>query len=395
MQANQMKKYFFLSVILSFFLSLSLYAEKKTICLNMIVKNEKDVITRCLHSVKPLIDYWVIVDTGSSDGTQEIIKEYMKDIPGELHERPWKNFEHNRNEALDLAQNKADYCLIMDADDFLEFDPQFILPQLNADGYSIRIQLGKTSFYRPQLISLHKPWRWIGVLHECLTSPPPCTIETLHHVHYKDTRDGARSKDPQKYAKDAQILEEALKNDPNNARYMFYLAQSYHDARQYEKAISCYETRIAMGGWEEEIYWSMLQVATIKQFLKYPTEMVLCDYFRAYRSRPYRAEALYHLCKILNENQEYALSYSLLTSHEYIPQPSVHDILFCQDWIEQYGLMFERSICSYYMGFFEESFDLCDTLLQQPELPPYLRQIVIQNKKFSEPKTQIHKTNSV
>ena len=74
-----------------------------TICLNMIVKNEAHVIRRCLDSVRPFIDCWVIVDTGSTDGTQELIREVMRDIPGELRERPWKNFAHNRNEALSLT----------------------------------------------------------------------------------------------------------------------------------------------------------------------------------------------------------------------------------------------------------------------------------------------------
>ena len=75
----------------SLIIALLLFAhiEAKTICLNMIVKNESKVIQRCLESVKGTIDYWVIVDTGSTDGTQQLIKECLKDIPGELHERPW------------------------------------------------------------------------------------------------------------------------------------------------------------------------------------------------------------------------------------------------------------------------------------------------------------------
>jgi cellulose synthase/poly-beta-1,6-N-acetylglucosamine synthase-like glycosyltransferase len=51
--------------------------KKKTVCLNMIVKNESQVIEKCLASVKPLIDYWVIVDTGSTDKTQQIVKKCM------------------------------------------------------------------------------------------------------------------------------------------------------------------------------------------------------------------------------------------------------------------------------------------------------------------------------
>jgi len=101
---------------------------KKTICLNMIVKDENHVITRCLESVKSLIDYWVIVDTGSQDGTQDTIKNFLKDIPGELYERPWVNFGHNRNEALALAQDKSDYILFIDADDQLVFSEELSLP---------------------------------------------------------------------------------------------------------------------------------------------------------------------------------------------------------------------------------------------------------------------------
>ena len=90
------------------------------ICLNMIVKNEARVIRRCLDSVRPIIDRWIIVDTGSTDGTQDIIREHLRDLPGELHERTWRDFAYNRSEALDLARGQCDYTLIIDADDSLE-----------------------------------------------------------------------------------------------------------------------------------------------------------------------------------------------------------------------------------------------------------------------------------
>ena len=95
------------------------------ICLNMIVKNESPVIERCLASVKPWIGHWVIVDTGSTDGTQELVRKAMAGVPGELHERPWRNVGHNRNEALDLARAHGDYVLFIDADEQLQVPPDF------------------------------------------------------------------------------------------------------------------------------------------------------------------------------------------------------------------------------------------------------------------------------
>src|SRR5271154_6929613 len=110
---------------------------KATICLNMIVKDEAPVIRRCLDSVRPFIDHWVIVDTGSSDGTQDIIRNHLKDLPGELIERPWVDFAHNRSEALAAARNKANYVLVIDADETLEADPGFAMPPLDLEPYNL------------------------------------------------------------------------------------------------------------------------------------------------------------------------------------------------------------------------------------------------------------------
>jgi glycosyltransferase involved in cell wall biosynthesis len=75
----------------------------RSLCLCMIVKDEAHTIERCLDSCRELIDYWVICDTGSTDGTQAQIRDVLADIPGELHEHEWIDFAHNRSRLLALA----------------------------------------------------------------------------------------------------------------------------------------------------------------------------------------------------------------------------------------------------------------------------------------------------
>lgn len=149
------------------------------ICLNMIVKNEAPVIERCLASVKPWIDHWVIVDTGSSDGTQARIREFMKDVPGELHERPWRDFAFNRNQALDLARAKGDLVLFIDADETLAVPEGFVWPALPADGYQLQCNSNGWNYFRNSLVATRLPWRWEGVLHEYLTCNLPHAWENL------------------------------------------------------------------------------------------------------------------------------------------------------------------------------------------------------------------------
>src|SRR5690242_484513 len=91
----------------------------KTIGLCMIVKDEAAVIERCLDSVRPLIDYALIEDTGSTDGTQEIVRAYLRrhGIAGEVIEEPWRDFAYNRTHVMARLRDRVsiDYALIMDA----------------------------------------------------------------------------------------------------------------------------------------------------------------------------------------------------------------------------------------------------------------------------------------
>lgn len=356
--------------------------EHKTVCLSMIVKNEHHVITRCLATVKPLIDYWVIVDTGSTDGTQDIIKEYMKGIPGELHEHPWVNFAHNRNQALNYA--KGDYVLIIDADEMLEYPPDFKLPPLTADAYLFTLLRGNNEYSLPTLCRTDKKYEWRGVLHEYLSSPEAKDVGHIQGIVRTTKSDGARSRDPQKYQKDAEILEKALVEEPHNERYMFYLAQSYRDCGQREKSLEAYKKRVAMKGWDQEVFFSLWQIARLQEMLNKSHEEIVKGYTAAFVYRPTRVEPLNDLTKYYLKNQEYEKAYRIATIGKEIKQPP--DILFVEKTAYDFDMLLQYSVAAYWVGKIDEAKKISEELLKKKDLPDNVRQVIERNLAFSNAK---------
>lgn len=201
--------------------------------LHMIVRDEAHVIERCLRSVRPLIDWWVVSDTGSSDGTQELVRRTLADVPGRLLERPWVNFGHNRQEALEAARalpqsSAEDHVLWIDADEEL-VDLPTGWPDLDADGHHLEVEFGPLRYQRLALVRLGMPWRWRGAVHEYLDLPD-AEIGALGAPRVLVRKEGARSKDPDTYRKDALLIEAELVREPDDPRMQFYLGQSWRDA---------------------------------------------------------------------------------------------------------------------------------------------------------------------
>lgn len=390
---NRQKKVLFFFVLFLIFGTQFLPAEevsrpipRKTICLNMIVKNESEVIERCLGSLKHLIDYWVIFDTGSQDGTQEIIKRFMKEIPGELHQSSWVDFAHNRNEALAVAKNKADYVLWIDADEIFTFSPDFSLPSLDKDFYYITVrQVGAADIKRIGLINNHLDWKWKGVLHETLECPEAKTYGHLNGImNVCNTAVGARSKIPQKekYLQDAKILEVALKKEPTNSRYAFYLAQSYLIAEKYEQAEKFFKKRIAMESKDvEETYLAIYNLGMAQEKLNHLDE-ALENYFKAYQFRPNRAEPLFRAAIIYRKKGNYLLGYLLSKYALSIPYPT-NDM--CVEYMTyDYALLIEFANCALLLGRFPEGLQACNHLLANPRLPEEIKVHVISNHELAK-----------
>lgn len=355
----------------------------QTLCLNMIVKNEAPIICRCLDSVKDLIDYWVIVDTGSTDGTQDVIREHMKGIPGELHERPWKNWGATRSEAFELAKGKGDYILFMDADDILEFEEGFELGELTKDLYTMWRGNNSFSYLKPQIAKGDLPWKWVGVTHEYLACDQTYSEEIFEGVHYTTIDDGAtRKSGVEKFLKNVKLLEEGLKEEPDNSRYMFYLAESYRDCAEKGKALEWYQKRVARGGWDEEVFCSKLQIGHCLRDLGLPANIVIEAYKDAFGFRPHRIEPIYYMAEVYNRQKNYAKAYEILKIADFLPNPEKKDVLFNEDWIRKYGILFQLSICAYYVDHYEEALKACDQLLAVDELPDDWRKLAEANRKF-------------
>jgi glycosyltransferase involved in cell wall biosynthesis len=349
---------------------------KKTVCLNMIVKDESKVIKRCLASVRPVIDTWVIIDTGSTDGTQEIIREFLQDIPGELHERPWVDFAHNRNEALGLAKEKADYLLIIDADQVLVFDEDGSIPPLEKDLYFICVQTENRMHYQREfLINNRLNWKWEGVLHEGLSNPGgKIQIETINDVKIIATPEGCRARDPERFHKDAAILEKALAKEPDNTRTVFYLAISYGNAEEYALALKYHQKRVEMGGDErEEIFYSLLSIGELQEQLNMDPEVFITSYSAAYQYRPMRIEPLYAMAVYFLKIKSYWLGYMISKFALTIRAPA--DRLFVRYPIYDYRMLFLFANSAGPIGKIDEALDALHEL-QSRDLPPDFREIV-------------------
>jgi tetratricopeptide (TPR) repeat protein len=357
----------------------------KQLCLSMIVRNEAAVISRCLASVRPCIGAWAIVDTGSTDGTQQRVRELLADLPGELIERPWVDFATNRNQALDLARTYGDYALIIDADEILERDPAAMFPaQLDAPGYYLSQTIAGSEFeYSSAKLLRHGTgWRWQGVLHEFPAADPTPTLKRLDGLRVRSFPDGARSQRPlrDKYLDDARVLEAALTHEPDNARYAFYLAQSLRDAGETAAAISAYERRIALGGWDEETWYARFQIAVLRERLGTPDAQVVDAYLAAYDARPTRAEPLCELARFLRLRGRYASAYVHARAAAQLTQPA--DLLFVDLSTYRWRALDEQAVSAFHVGQRAECADLCRRLLADSALPDHERARVTANLAF-------------
>ena len=337
-----------------------------TICLNMIVKNETKNLKKLFESIHEVIDYYVIHDTGSTDGTPELIKKIMNnyDISGEIFHEKWKNFGYNRQKALESAYNSdfnPDYVFIIDADEEFFYKDKNWFKNLKKDIYNIKRLFGSIEYYQPVIINVRNKnelgWEWKAPVHNYLSCKFSKTKENVdkNMVHIKSyCSGGAKSQNvsnEEKYLRDAKLLLEDLKENPNNPRSLFYLAQSYRDAKKPEESIKWYKKRLEVNGWIQEKYISCYNIGNLlRQIGK--TQEAFYYYLLSFEYDSSRYECFYEMIKYHRNKGNKKLAYSLYKQLKPFKENSGK--LFLVSSVHNWKLDYEISIIAYYSKAYQE-----------------------------------------
>ncbi len=324
------------------------------ICLNMIVRNESSIIERCLGNLIGIIDWIVITDTGSTDSTVQIINNFIKankqKLSGKVFHDQWVNFAVNRTNSISNAKKylqsigvnlSSVYLLFIDADMIVQVN-NFNKSELKLDYYLIKQYNPYMSYYNTRLAKASLNLVYKSVTHEYLDiSPPDASSAKLDTIQIDDigdggckTLEGACSTD--KFDRDIKLLTQGIVDEPNNSRYYFYLAQSYKDIGDKTNAIKYYISRIQMGGWFEEIFYSYLMLGQ----LTYPNQECIEYFNKSFEaSGKARAEPIYWLAKYWIEKKYYIKAYKYAVQGLKIPYPSdqflfINDSVYDKDLFE-------------------------------------------------------------
>ena len=339
----------------------------KTLCLNMIVRNESARIERALTSVAPHINFWVIIDTGSTDDTIDKITRFFGNlkIPGLIGKAPFHDWSQARNVALEAARHapcQSDYILLMDADMELQVKDPTWLDDVTGESFDMYQVAGTLKYQNRRLARKDTTALYMGVTHEYLNLPTGGCISP-DKAFFVDHADGSNR--PEKFKRDIKLLKDAMGADkkakrPLNERYAYYLAQSFRDAGKPEKAAKWYKRRVEAGGWDEEVWHAQMSYAQCLGMLGDEAEYIR-NLQIAYNMRPQRVEPIWELAKYHREKGQNPLA--VLYAERAMEIPHTKDALFVNDYAYDCGAKDEFAIAAFYVpDKREKGFDVCNEL---------------------------------
>jgi tetratricopeptide (TPR) repeat protein len=318
----------------------------------MIVRNEAHGICETLESIKPYVDYWTILDTGSTDGTQDAVRLCLSGIEGRLCDGPFVDFSSARNLVFDLHGSKTEWALMLDADDIVE-NGAAIKGALNGASPSDQALLMRrqfaTSWHVPLLFRTSAKWRYHGRVHEYACGPngehasKKVDGVVIKHVRPSQSVEASRAR----WQRDLLLLEEDLAFGKETARTLYYLAQTHECLGNREKAAEFYQKRASVVGWDQETFQAKLRLGLCLLSLNNVPEAVsaLLD---AHAFHPRRAEPLFHLADFYRVRGDFSLSYMFAKRCASMPLPS--DGMFIDEEVYSWKSQDVLAISAYYLS---------------------------------------------
>ena len=318
-----------------------------SVCLAILARNEAGTLPRLAQSVRPHIQQWLVIDTGSTDGTAAVARREFAGIPGEVVERPWVDFGHNRTEMLSLVPSSATHVLILDADMTLECDAPLgtLLGDVPGDRFLVRITEPGLEYRLPLLLRTGVPWRYVGATHEYLDCDEPTMsikVNFLSIVHHADGR--VRG---EKLTRDLDLLMEEIQRNPGNARTMFYLGQTLAGLGDWRAAVGWYTRCAEISTWNEEIYVALCSMGEL-HMVHNEIDEAMVAYTRATELGLGRPEAFYRLAQMANHGGDHEAA--RMWAEAGLVRKTNSDALFLEPWTRTWGLPYEWAIAAWSTG---------------------------------------------
>ena len=341
----------------------------------MIVKNSGDVLRDCLRSIKPHIDHWTILDTGSSDHTPEIIKEELDGINGNLFREPFVDFSTTRNRAFELSPKTCKYMIVLD-DSYELYGGNALRDMLKtAIGPVYSIKIGTLSgthldsyYYSSRIIQsslVPRTLKYKGRVHEAIYCDRNQIINNplIFINDIPDINHGLRTNQRLQKDIDGLLLDE--KDDPFNPRTLYYLVRTYGIKREYQKAIEYCNKIISLKNIHREFqFFASYEKPTLQFEIDEDKDSLKRSLIKTQKKFPERGEPMYKLAVLFYNEQKYEEVIRIMERLVDFPIPVVQ-ITILDTSIYEYYIPYLFIDVHFKLGKFEKAITLLRTMLDK------------------------------